>query len=186
MLLFSRPSESIYLNERVVEKIGNDVHNEWKFKYFELESDNYLGAEVELFGTEGKGFHFVRVGHKTEGPWSTLPVFFRLSDDIESYIKSQLTNGIIFQCNSSYAVWSDGIKTAKVIYDAYKKDELEKTLEIAKELSKTTIPHTKVIDYKIFPNIGSVLIMDYVGGDLEVLGLEDDPEISSQLDDLIF
>lgn len=111
---------------------------------------------------------------------------FRLSDEIESYIKSQLTNGTIFQCNKSYAVWSDGVKTAKVIYnDVWKKTELERTLEIAQELSKTTIPHTKVLDYKIFEGVGSVLIMDYVGEDLEVSGLENDPEISKKLDELI-
>jgi hypothetical protein len=187
-LAFSAPLEDVRLRDEVEERIDSlNQWKEWCYGKLELPLEDLKDSYIEGIGQEGVSFKLVRVGLKSEGIYHSRPVFCQLNDEMNAYALSHLTSGeTIFQCNPSYPVWSDGRRVVKVIFNiGNQKTELERTLKIAEELKTTTIPHCKVLDYKTFGEIGSILVMDYVGRDLDVLELMDNPIVQKQYDELI-
>lgn len=156
-----------------------------------LEPSDYKECHVAGIGTEGEDIVFARAGHKSEATYVGSPVFFRLSDQLTSYINQHLDSSRIFQCNPDYPVWSDGEKVAKVIFNTDMFDEYNNIIRIYEKIHKLDIPLPKLIDHRQVSNSTAIIIMEYVGPDFDrfddygyVLTTED-KEYKNEIDELI-
>lgn len=191
-LEFSRPFEDVDLRDAVEDQlVADDKYDAWRDGKHALSSDDYRGCTIESVGVEGHDVAFVRIGTKDEAPWKDVPVFLRLGNAVAGYIAHHLKADAIRQCSPTYPVWTDGEKVAKVIFDDEKPNEYANTIAIAAELKATPIPHPKILAHNRVSPTAAVIIMEYVGPDLDrfdhvrYIKQEGDDQLQAKMDDLI-
>lgn len=173
---------TIELLERTA-TINDELLTEEELKIYEdrkdlLPIEKFNGCSYQI-GQEGVVVR--RIGTKINGVNRTH--ILQISDAAIEYISKHLNLNKVFQCSSSYPVWSDGVKVAKMCYTTRSSTDYNDTLRITKELGETNIPHPKLYDSIVLNKRESIIISEYVGRSLDLNDSFDEWE--DQVDKLV-